>query len=77
MQIREQLEELVDYAIKQACEDGSLSLADIPEASLERPRDEANGDWASTVAMRSAKQAKRNPREIAQIICPKTILLPQ
>ncbi|MEY8563128.1 arginine--tRNA ligase [Eggerthellaceae bacterium 3-80] len=68
MQIREQLEELVDYAIKQACEDGSLSLADIPEASLERPRDEANGDWASTVAMRSAKQAKRNPREIAQII---------
>lgn len=68
MQIREQLEELVDYAIKQACEDGSLSLTDIPEASLERPRDEANGDWASTVAMRCAKQAKRNPREIAQII---------
>ena len=40
----------------------------VPAPALERPRDEANGDWASTVAMRSAKLAKRNPREIAQII---------
>ncbi len=68
MQIRKQLEEVFNTAIAATAEDGSLSLETLPEAGLERPRDESNGDWASTVAMRSAKLAKRNPREIAQII---------
>lgn len=68
MQIREQLEQLIDAAVAAACEDGSLSLEQAPGAALERPRDESNGDWASTVAMRSAKQAKKSPRDIAQII---------
>lgn len=68
MQIREQLEQLIDAAVAAACEDGSLKLEEAPAAALERPRDESNGDWASTVAMRSAKQAKKTPREIAQII---------
>ncbi len=54
--------------LEAAREDGSLSLETVPEPALERPRDEANGDWASTVAMRSAKLARKNPREIAQII---------
>ena len=68
MQIREQLEHVVDQAIEAACADGSLALDPRPAAALERPRDEANGDWASTVAMRCAKQAHRNPRDIAQAI---------
>ena len=68
MQLREQLEQLIAAAVAAACQDGALELAQAPEAALERPRDEANGDWASTVAMRSAKLAKKNPREIAQII---------
>ena len=68
MQIREQLEQIISSALAAAVEDGSLALESIPPAALERPRDEANGDWASTVAMRCAKQAKRNPREIAQIL---------
>ena len=68
MQIREQLEQLVNDAVRQAMADGSLALDEVPEAALERPRDESNGDWASTVALRSAKLAKKNPREIAQII---------
>lgn len=68
MQIREQLESLVDQALKAAVADGSLPLETIPEVGLERPRDEANGDWASTVAMRCAKQAKMNPRQVAEIL---------
>lgn len=68
MDIRESLEQIVDAAIAAAREDGSLELETAPEAALERPRDESNGDWASTVAMRSAKLAHKNPREIAQII---------
>lgn len=68
MQIREQLELLFDEALKSAVEDSTLALAEIPAAALERPRDIANGDWASTVALRSAKLAKRSPRDIANAI---------
>ena len=68
MNIRESLERIIETALSAACEDGSLALESIPAASLERPRDEANGDWASTVAMRSAKLAHKNPRDIAQAI---------
>ena len=68
MQIREQLELVVNDALKDALAKGALELDEAPSAALERPRDESNGDWASTVAMRCAKQAKKNPREIAQII---------
>ena len=68
MQIREQLENIVNAAVAAAIADGSLEMAEAPEAGLERPRDASNGDWASTVAMRSAKIAHKNPREIAQII---------
>ncbi len=68
MQLREQLEAVVDEAIKSAIADGSLALEVPPSAGLERPRDESNGDWASTVAMRSAKLARSNPRAIATAI---------
>lgn len=68
MQIRESLELLVNDAILLAMEDGSLELEEKPDAALERPRDSANGDWASTVAMRITKLAHKNPRDIAQII---------
>ena len=68
MDIRSSLQEILDQAIAQAVADGSLPLETVPESALERPRDEANGDWASTVAMRSAKAAKISPRDVAQII---------
>ena len=68
MQIREQLEQVLNIAIAAAINDGSLNMQEAPAAALERPRDEANGDWASTVAMRSAKLAHSNPRAIAQAI---------
>ena len=68
MDIRSSLQEILDQAIAQAVADGSLPLETVPESALERPRGEANGDWASTVAMRSAKAAKMAPRDVAQII---------
>jgi arginyl-tRNA synthetase len=38
------------------------------EVALERPRDTAHGDYASSVAMALARQERRNPREIAAAI---------
>ncbi|MCL1796732.1 MAG: arginine--tRNA ligase [Eggerthellaceae bacterium] len=66
--MRTQLEQVIDAALRAASESGLLQLTEIPAAALERPRDDGHGDWASTVALRCAKQAKKNPREIAQII---------
>ena len=68
MRIVDELDALVQGALQAAREDGSLNLDELPPSGLERPRDEGHGDWASTVAMRAAKAAKRNPREIAQVL---------
>ena len=38
------------------------------DSTIERTRDPSHGDFASNVAMRLAKPARRNPREIAQQI---------
>ena len=51
-------------------------IADTPEmasitVSVERTRDASHGDFASNIAMRLAKSAGRNPRELAQLIIDK------
>lgn len=68
MTLREQVEEVVDAALSAAVADGSLPLEEVPAAALERPRDAANGDWASTVALRAAKAAHMNPRDVADAV---------
>jgi arginyl-tRNA synthetase len=49
---------------------GSLLPADtdLSNLGIERTRDAANGDFATNVAMRLAKAARRPPRELAQAI---------
>lgn len=68
MTIRESLESVLYQALKAAVEAGELPLDEIPQPSLERPREEGHGDWACTIAMRLAKAAHMNPRAIAQAI---------
>lgn len=68
MTLREQVEEVVNAALSAAVADGSLPLEEVPAAALERPRDAANGDWASTVALRAAKAAHMKPRDVADAV---------
>lgn len=71
MDIKEQLEQIFNEAIEAAINDSAIVLEEgtqTPEPALERPRDESNGDWASTVAMRTAKLAHKSPRDVAQAI---------
>lgn len=60
------LESLVRAAIAAAQEDGSLPEFELQDLGFERPADTGHGDWSSTLALRSAKLARRSPREIAQ-----------
>ncbi len=59
---------LIKQALAEAVEAGEITLDEIPEPYLERPRDPDHGDWATNVAMQSAKAAKMPPRQIAEII---------
>jgi arginyl-tRNA synthetase len=45
------------------------------EVELERPRDPAHGDFATNVAMRSARAIGRSPRDLAQELAEKVIEL--
>ena len=64
----EKIEELVRAALAAAQRAGELPEFDVADLGLERPADPANGDWSSTVAMRSAKLARRAPRDIAAAV---------
>ena len=44
---------------------GKLDVEPPATISLERPARREHGDWSSNVALASAKQAERNPRELA------------
>lgn len=68
MTIRESLEAVLYQALSSAVQAGALPLEEVPQPTLERPREEGHGDWACTVAMRLAKAARMNPRRIAQIL---------
>ncbi len=59
---------LVSDATAAAVASGAIPLAEIPAAEPERPRDPSHGDWATSIALRSAKAAGMKPRDIAEII---------
>ena len=66
--MKQQLEQLIFSALQKLV--GTL-LSEAPDASVvavERTRDAQHGDFATNVAMRLAKAARKNPRELAQAI---------
>ncbi len=66
--MRDLVAELVTDATTAAVAAGDITLAEIPAAEPERPRDPSHGDWATSIALRSAKAAGMKPRDIADII---------
>lgn len=66
--IRAHLETLVQQAVHAAVAAGDLPDVAIPGAAIERPKDLANGDFASTLPLRLARSAMKPPLEIAAAI---------
>lgn len=67
MNIVNQLKSTLIDEIKIAIQKAEL-VEEVPEIKIETPKDTTNGDYASNIAMVLTKLAKRNPREIAQLI---------
>lgn len=62
------VKKVTDDALNLAKEKGELEFNSIPDYLIEEPRDKSFGDFSVNVAMLMAKQAKRAPRDIANIL---------
>ncbi len=66
--MKQQLAELLGAAMQPLIEAGILPESATSGISLERTRDSKHGDFACNIAMKLAKPAGQNPRDLAQVI---------
>jgi arginyl-tRNA synthetase len=66
--IRAYLGSLVAAAVSSAVAAGELPDLPVPGDTIERPKDAANGDFASALPLRLARAAMKTPIEIAGTI---------
>ncbi len=66
--IRQQLASLVSQALLAARNSGSLCSENLPEVTISNPAQEAHGDFACNIAMQLAKQERKAPRQVAELI---------
>ena len=66
--MKQAIERGLNLAVTVLINEGVLQADALERIALERTRDRAHGDFASNIALAVARQAKRNPREIAQMI---------
>ena len=64
----DQLQSLIKDSLNRAMKQGDLIESEIPEFVIEIPADKAHGDFATNVAMISARTFRMPPRKIAEII---------
>ncbi len=68
MNVKETLRHLIGEALKECVQSGALSQETVPPFTLETPKAEQHGDFATNVAMLLAPLEKKPPRAIAEII---------
>jgi len=66
--MKHDIEQLLGAALARLPEDLLPAGTSLDNVGVERTRDAANGDFATNVAMRLAKAARKPPRELAQAI---------
>ena len=66
--MKSELERLLREALRSLVPNVLAEPADPAQVVVERARDPQHGDFASNIAMRLAKAARKNPRELAQAI---------
>jgi len=64
--LKQQIKTLLQQALEQLKQSGTLPADASPAIQVERTRDSAHGDFASNLAMMLAKAARKKPRDIAE-----------
>ena len=70
MLIRDVIAQRIADAVEAAQRDGAIPAADVPPVALERPQKPEHGDFASSLPLRLAKQARMAPLAIAEALVP-------
>jgi arginyl-tRNA synthetase len=65
--VSERLRQVLVATLEKCRADG-LFEGELPEVPIERPKKAEHGDFATTVALALAKRAKKNPREVAELV---------
>lgn len=59
----------IEAAVQAAVKEAGIEVPEaLPEVGLEVPHEKAHGDFSTNIAMQLTKVARRNPRDIAQMI---------
>ncbi len=66
--IKHELERLISEAVRKAQNAGDLPAVAVPDVLLERPQRPEHGDYASSLALRLTRSARKSPLEVAGII---------
>jgi arginyl-tRNA synthetase len=67
--MKEELTRLIHQALDSLIAQSLLPPDVAPQILIDRTRDKSHGDLASNIALTLAKPARRNPRELASLIC--------
>ena len=62
------IKEIIECALDRAKRAGELELGNAPDVVIEKPKDEKMGDFATNIAMTLARNERKNPKVIAEII---------
>lgn len=69
----EQLAQAIRAALSAAAEAGELTLSDVPDVRVERPRSREHGDWSTNIALQLAKQAGMSARAVADLLAARLV----
>ena len=67
--MKQELTQLIQQALDSLITQGLLPDDSAPVIQIDRTRDKSHGDLASNIALTLAKPARKNPRELADMIC--------
>ncbi|MDX1694924.1 MAG: arginine--tRNA ligase, partial [Ketobacteraceae bacterium] len=66
--MKEHIESLLLAAFNQLIDNQIIPADTQPRINIDRTKDKSHGDLATNLAMLLAKPARKNPRELAQLI---------
>ncbi|MDY6969555.1 MAG: arginine--tRNA ligase [Spirochaetota bacterium] len=68
MIIKDQIKEIVENSLEKAIKENKFAPLDFPEVKIEYPKEEKFGDYATALALESARILKKSPIEIGNTL---------
>jgi arginyl-tRNA synthetase len=67
--MKENIQQLLEQTVAILKQENILPADATPRIQVDRTKDKSHGDFATNLALMTAKPAGKNPRELAQLIC--------